>query len=125
MAGVGTAVGPDLSRMASLATPRGLVAVIQTESMSDVLAVKTAAKTFPGIVKQKQGDESQIWDLSQIPPVLQKLTSKDILSMDRDAHWKHPPSTADYTAQELADIAGFLRWAASGSQREIKASEVQ
>jgi mono/diheme cytochrome c family protein len=125
MAGLGTAVGPDLTRMASLATPRGLVAVIQMETTSNVQDVKTAAGTFPGIQKQKQGDEFEIWDLSQTPPVLRKLTSKDILSMDRDQHWKHPPATADYTSQELADIVGFLRWAATGSQREIKAAEIE
>ena len=125
MAGVGTEVGPDLRKIASLATPRGLVVVIQAEAVTDVLAVKTAAGTFPGIQKQKQGDEIEIWDLSQMPPVLRKLTSKEIHSMDRDPYWKHPPSTAGYTSQELADIVGFLRWVATGSQREIKAAEIE
>ena len=125
MAGVGTAVGPDLSRMASLATPRGLVAVIQMDSTMNVQEIKTAAGTFPGIQKQKQGDDFEIWDLGQTPPVLRKLTSKEILSMNRDQHWKHPPTQAEYTSQELADIVGFLRWAASGTQREIKAAEIE
>lgn len=125
MAGVGTAVGPDLTRMASLATPRGLVPVIQMESTSNVQEIKTAAGTFPGIQKEKQGDQLEIWDLSQTPPVLRKLTSKEILSTNRDQHWKHPPAAAGYSFQELADIIGFLRWAATGSQREIKASELE
>jgi mono/diheme cytochrome c family protein len=125
MAGVGTAVGPDLTKMASLATPRGLVAVMQMAMTSNVEEVKTAAGTFPGIQKQKQGDDFEIWDLSQTPPVLRKLTSKDILSMTRDQHWKHPPTTAEYTSQELADIVGFLRWAATGSQREIKVADIE
>jgi cytochrome c553 len=125
MAGVGTAVGPDLARMASLATPRGLVQVIQMESTENVQEVKTAAGTFPGIQKQKQGDEFEIWDLSQTPPALRKLTSKDIVSMNRDQHWKHPPSTAGYTSQELADIIGFLKWAATGSQKVIKAADLE
>jgi mono/diheme cytochrome c family protein len=125
MAGVGTAVGPDLARMASLATPRGLVTVIQMESTENVQDIKTAAGTFPGIQKQKQGDEFEIWDLSQTPPVLRKLTSKEVLSMNRDQHWKHPPTQAGYSSQELADIVGFLRWAASGSQKEIKAADIE
>ena len=125
MAGVGTAVGPDLTKMASLATPPGLVAVIQMGMTSNVQEVKTAAGTFSGIQEQKQGDEFEIWDLSQTPPVLRKLTSKDILSMTRDQHWKHPPTTAEYTSQELADIVGFLRWAATGSQREIKVADIE
>ena len=125
MAGVGIAVGPDLTKMASLATPPGLVAVMQMEMTSNVQEVKTAAGTFPGIQKQKQDDDFEIWDLSQTPPVLRKLTSKDILSMTRDQHWKHPPTTAAYTSQELADIVGFLRWAATGSQREIKVADIE
>ena len=125
MAGEGTAVGPDLTNMASLATPRGLVAVIQTDSTTTVQAIKTADGTFPGVQKQKQGDESQIWDLSQTPPVLRKLTSKDIVSMAPDKHWKHPPATAEYTSKELADIVGFLKWVSTGSTREIRVSDVE
>jgi mono/diheme cytochrome c family protein len=125
MAGVGTAVGPDLTKMASLATPPGLVAVIQMGMTSNVQEVKTAAGTFSGIQKQKQGDEFEIWDLSQTPPVLRKLTSKDIISMTRDQHWKHPPTTAEYTSQELADIVGFLKCAATGSQRGIKVADIE
>src|ERR1035441_6725898 len=75
MAGVGTAVGPDLAKMASLATPGGLVAVIQMETTSNVQEVKTAAGSFPGIQKQKQGDEFEIWDLSPTPPVFPKPKS--------------------------------------------------
>jgi len=125
MAGMGTAVGPDLATLAKLATPRGLVSAIQMETTLNVQEVKTAAGSFSGIQKQKQGDELDIWDLSQTPPVLRKLTSKDVTSMTRDEHWKHPPAKAGYTSQELADIIGFLRWAASGSQREIKAADIE
>ncbi len=59
------------------------------------------AGTFPGIQKQKEGDNFEIWDLSQMPPVLRKLTSKEITSMGRDQKWKHPPTAAGYTSQEL------------------------
>jgi hypothetical protein len=36
----------------------------------------------------------------------------------------HPPSTNDYTKQEFADLIGFLRWAANGSQKEVQVSEI-
>ena len=125
LAGLGTAIGPDLTKMASMATPRGLVSIVQMDSTTNVQEIKVAAGAFPGIQKQKQGDDFEIWDLSQTPPVLRKLTSKEILSMTRDQHWRHPPTMAEYTSQELADIIGFLRWAATGSQKEIKASEIE
>jgi mono/diheme cytochrome c family protein len=124
MDGAGTAVGPDLSRLASVATPHSMVATIKMTMTNEVLLVKTADGKFPGILKQKQGDDLEIWDLSKMPPVLQKLTSKQITSMDRDTVWRHPPALADYNAQELADIIGFLRWASTGSQKEIKAADV-
>jgi mono/diheme cytochrome c family protein len=125
MAGVGSAVGPDLTRMASLATPRGLVAAMQMQMTENVQEVKTASGTFPGILKQKQGDEVEIWDLSQTPPVIRKLTPKQIISTTRDQHWKHPPASAGYTSQELADIIGFLKWAATGTQREIRMADIE
>jgi hypothetical protein len=125
MAGMGTAVGPDLTPIASAAQPGGLVMVIQMQMTSVIQLVKTADGSFPGIQKQKQGDDFEIWDLSQMPPVLRKLTSKEILSMDRDLRWKHPPTSADYSSQELADIVGFLKWAATGATREIKVAEIE
>jgi len=122
---VGTAVGPDLRTMASLATPRALVSIIRMTITQNVQDVKTSAGNFPGIQKQKEGEEIEIWDLSQTPPVLRKLASKDVLSMTRDDKWKHPPTSAGYTSQELADIIGFLKWAATGSRSEVKAADIE
>jgi hypothetical protein len=125
MAGIGTAVGPSLTNLTSLATPRGVVAAMQMQMTENVQQVKTKDGTFPGIQKQKQGDEIQIWDLSTKPPELRTLASKDIVSMNRDTQWKHPPATVDYSSQELADIIGFLRWATNGTQKEIKVADIE
>lgn len=124
MAGIGTAVGPDLTRMASLGTPHNLVMTIRMTMTNEVQLVKTADGKFPGFLKQKKGDEIEIWDLSQTPPVPRKLTSKQITSMERDTQWQHPPAAAEYTAQEMADLIGFLRWVATGSPKEVKVTEV-
>ncbi len=124
MDGAGTAVGPNLSRMASIATAHSMVATIKMTMTNEVQLVKTAEGQFPGILKQKQGADFEIWDLSKMPPVLHKLTAKQIISMERDTVWRHPPALADYNAQELADIIGFLRWASTGSEKEIKPAEV-
>ena len=124
MADMGTAVGPDLSMMAGMATIHSMVATIRMTMTNTVLLVKTANGAFPAVLKQKQGDVSEFWDLSQMRPVLRKLASKEIVSSDRDTKWPHPPATIDYTAQEYADIIAFLQWAATGSQKEVKASEI-
>jgi mono/diheme cytochrome c family protein len=123
---IGTAVAPDLLVLASVVGSHGLVKTIQMQSTEYVQEVKTAdGKAFPGIQKQKQGDELQIWDLSQMPPVLMKLTSKEVTSITRDTKWKHPPTSAGYTSQELADIIGFLKWSANGARTEIKVEDVE
>jgi len=62
--------------------------------------------------------------LSQMPPLLRTLASKEIVSSERDTKWAHPPATIDYTAQEYADMIAFLQWAATGSQKEVKASDI-
>jgi hypothetical protein len=124
MADLGTAVGPDLSMMAGMATVHSMVATIRMTMTNTVLSIKTANGSFPAVLKQKEGDVSEFWDLSQTPPVARKLASKEILSSDRDTKWPHPPATIDYSAKEYADLIAFLQWAATGSQKEVKPSEV-
>jgi mono/diheme cytochrome c family protein len=125
MAGLGKAIGPDLSKLASVVGPRGLVTAIQMTVTAYVQEVKVSDRTFPGIQKQNQGDEIEFWDLGQKPPMLRKLTSKQIVSLTQNRNWEHPPASAGYTSQELADLIGFLKWSATGSQKEIKVSDIE
>ena len=123
---IGTPVGPDLTKLASVVGSHGLVKTIQMQSTEYVQEVKTAdGKIFSGIQKQKQADELQIWNLNQTPPVLLTLATKDVTSMTRETKWKHPPVSAGYTSQELADIIGFLKWASTGARTEIKIEDVE
>jgi hypothetical protein len=125
MAGAGTAVGPNLSTLASTVGPRGLVMTFKMTNYAYVKDFRIPGETFPGIEKQKLGDEIEIWDLGQKPAVLRKLTSKQILDTHQTRIWKHPPAGAGYTSQELADLIGFLKWAATGSEKEIKVADIE
>jgi hypothetical protein len=125
LAGVGTAVGPDLTTLASVVGSHGLVMSMRVTMTAYVQEVKTSSVTFPGILKQKQSEEIEIWDLSQTPPVLRKFAPKDVLSMKGNQTWKHPPAPAGYSSQELADLVGFWKWAATGSAKEIKIEDVE
>jgi len=125
LGGVGTAIAPDLTTMATYAPPRGIVATMHMSMTEHVQLVKTSSGSFPALLKGKQGDETEFWDLSKTPPVVRKLAAKEIVSADRDQKWQHPPSVTEYTSQELADLVGFLRFAATGAIKEIKASEVE
>lgn len=60
LANLGTAVGPDLSKLVSVVGPRGLVTVIQMTVTVYVQEVKISIGTFPGIQKQQPGDEIEI-----------------------------------------------------------------
>lgn len=125
MAGLGNAIAPDLTTMATYAPPRGLVATMHMTMTEHVQLVKTNTGSFPALLKQKQGDVSEFWDLSQTPPVPRQLASKDIVSVERDQKWRHPPSVTEYTSHELADLVAFLRFAATGSVKEIKPADVE
>ena len=124
MAGLGTAIAPDLTVLASFAPPRGFVQTMHMTMTEHVQLAKTAEGAFPGMVKEKKDEQTEVWDLSQMPPVLRTLPTRQ-LTLTRDQKWKHPPATIDYTSQELADIIGFLKWAATGSVKEIKTDDVE
>lgn len=128
MQGAGTAVGPDLARLGGLLMPKGMVMAIKMTMTETVQEVKPAGgKAYPGRVQSKDGDVIKVWDLSVNPPELRTYGSKEIDKIKRDDQqkWKHPPTSADYSAEELADIIGFIRWAATGNEKPVKVEEVE
>ena len=125
LAGVGTAVGPDLKVLGSAVGPHGLVMAMHMTMTAYVQEVQLGSGiTYPGMLKGKQGDEMEIWDLSQTPPVLRKVSSKEVTAMKGNTTWKHPPATTEYTDQEVADIVGFIKWAATGATKVVKVEDV-
>jgi hypothetical protein len=122
--GLGTAIGPNLSNMASNGSVHSIVMTMHMTMTEHVYRVGTATNSFPGILKQKYGNRSEYYDLSQIPPVLRTLYANQIVSLERDEKWRHPPAMANYTSQELSDIVAFLKFAATGSQQEIAVTDV-
>ena len=126
ISGLGIPAGPDLRNLASAAVPRGLVTAIQmtmTEYVRDV-RIKGMPGHFPGMVKM-EGDKATVYDLSKNPVVKHEVAKADVTEMKRNTSWKHPPTSASYTPQELADLIGFLRFAATGSKTEVKIADVQ
>jgi hypothetical protein len=123
--GVGTAIGPDLKKLASVVGPRGLVSTIQMSMTAYVQEYKIKdLGTFPGI--QKEGSSgTQVYDLSKNPPELHEVKPGDIQSQKQNEKWGHPPAKASYTPQELADLIAWLKYAATGSVKEVKASDVE
>lgn len=124
LGGVGTAIAPDLTNMASYGSVHGLVMTMHMTMTEHVYRVKTTVASFPGILKQKYGDRVEYYDLSQIPPVLRTLYNREIVSIERDQKWHHPPAVANYTPQELADLIAFLKFTTIGSRQEVAAGDI-
>jgi mono/diheme cytochrome c family protein len=120
LAGEGTAVGPDLTNLASAATPAGMrVAILSTQTVY-VLAVKPVNGTlFPGMKVKEDSTTADYFDLSQMPPVLRTLNKKEIESTATNSEWKHPPGSADYTPDELADVIAYIRYVAKGDTKPV------
>jgi putative heme-binding domain-containing protein len=124
--GHGTAVGPDLTRLASVIGPRGLVTTIQMTITAYVQQITLAnGRSFPGIQKQKEGDALEIYDLSKTPAVLLTLKSRDVASMKSNSNWTHPPTSAGYTPEELADIIAYLKFISTSVAKEVTVNELR
>jgi len=124
LGGVGKAIAPDLTNMASNGSVHSIVMTMHMTMTEHVVRVKTQTASFPAILKQKYGDKTEYWDLDNIPPTLRTLYNNQIVSVERDEKWHHPPALANYTAQELADVIAFLKFAATGSKADIAASDI-
>jgi cytochrome c553 len=123
--GVGTAIGPDLRKLASVVGPRGLVSTIQMSMTAYVQEYKIKdLGTFPGIQKEGSGG-AQIYDLSKMPPELHDVKTGDIQSQKQNEKWKHPPVTAGYSNQELADLVAWLKYAAIGATKPVSPDDLE
>ncbi len=124
LAGIGKAIGPDLTNMASNGSVHSIVMTMHMTMTEHVYRIKTPSGSFPGILRHDYGDRVEYYDLSQIPPEPRLLLRTEILSKQRDDKWRHPPALANYDSQELADVIAFLKYATTGSQKEIATSEI-
>jgi hypothetical protein len=67
----------------------------------------------------------QLYDLSKTPPELRKVDLAEIDSMTNTAQWRHPPAVIKHTAQQLADIVAYIRYAATGARQPVDPSDAQ
>jgi len=121
----GTAVGPDLSRLAHL-NARAIVMAIRATRTQYVQWVKLKnGKEFPGMPGAKDETTVQYYDLSATPPALVKLDKSEIVSAVDNAKWKHPPESAGYTAQQLADVIAYIKWASYGDTKGVSPADTE
>jgi len=120
----GNAVGPDISKLARL-NPRAILMAIRATRTEYVQTVKLKNGTeFPGMPVAQDATTAQYYDLSVTPPVLRKLDRGEIASTGDNSVWKHPPESAGYTPQQLADVIAFIKWASYGDTKGVNIDDV-
>lgn len=125
LGGAGTAVGPDLTRLARV-NPKGIVMAILATRTQYVQTVKVkGGSTFPGMKVTEDDKIVQYYDLSVKPPELKKIEKAQIESALDNATWKHPPEATGYTAEQLADIIAYIRWASFGDTRGVDPKDLE
>ena len=123
--GKGTAVGPDLSRLARL-SPGAIVMAIRATSTEYVQTVTLkSGGEFPGMPAAKDETSVQFYDLSAKPPVLRKFDPKEVSSAKENSKWKHPPSTASLSAGQLADVIAYIKWASYGDTKAVNPADTR
>ena len=121
----GTAVGPDLTRLAHL-NARAIVMAIRATRTQYVQWIKLKdGKEFAGMPGAKDETTVQYYDVSATPPALKKLGKSDIASVGDNASWKHPPESAGYTAQQLADVIAYIKWASYGDTKGVNPADTE
>ena len=125
LANKGTAVGPDLTRLARL-NARAIVTAIRATRTQYVVNVKLKdGKEFPAMPGAKDDAGIQYYDLSATPPTLRKVATKDLAGVADNALWKHPPESAGYTAPQLADVIAYIKWASYGDTKGVNPDDIE
>jgi mono/diheme cytochrome c family protein len=118
--GKGTAVGPDLKDIAHL-TPPGIAMAIRSTVTQYVQVINLkSGRTFPAM-PPKAG---QTYDLSKTPPEAVSAADGEIASTSANNGWKHPPSKAKFTSEELADLIAYIRFAGANNRQPVSPSDV-
>jgi mono/diheme cytochrome c family protein len=126
LAGKGTAVGPDLTRLARL-SPSAIVMAIRatlTEHVQ-VVKLKSGGSEFPAMPAATDTSKLQYYDLSSQPPALRRFNSEDIAYIHNNEKWKHPPASAGYTAQQLADVIAYIKWVSYGDTKGVSPDDIE
>src|SRR5579864_7739011 len=106
---------------------RAIVMAIRATRTQYVQWIKLKnGKEFPGMPAAKdEGTTVQYYDLSATPPALKKLEKSEIASVGDNASWKHPPESAGYTAQQLADVIAYIKWASYGDTKGVNPADTE
>lgn len=111
--GAGTAVGPDVTKVASLNVTDGpRVLKYGRPRMVRTLVLKDGEK-FAAAGVERGASVTRAWDLSALPPVLRSLSNAEIQSVARPSNWRHGGAVRGYSAEDLQAIWAYVRFLAA------------
>ncbi|MCX6629409.1 MAG: c-type cytochrome [Candidatus Solibacter sp.] len=123
--GKGTAVGPDLTGLGRLG-PQAIAMATRSSVTQYVQVVKLkSGGSFPAMTGKKDEKTVVLFDLSKDPPEKKEVAPADIASMGSNDVWKHPPAADKISAEKLADIVAYIKYAATGSRKAVDPEEVK
>lgn len=125
--GKGTAVGPDLRGIGRV-SPRAIAMAIRSTATQyvQIVRLKGAAASFPGMPTQQDDKVVQVYDLSKTPPELRKLDrATELDSLRANDSWKHPPAAGKLTNEQFADVIAYIRYAATGRKEAVDPSDAK
>lgn len=123
--GKGTAIGPDLTVMGRLAPAAIAMAIRSTVTQYVQTAKLKSGGSFPAMTGKKDDKTVVLFDLSKMPPEKKEFAPADIASMGSNDGWKHPPAANKISADQLADIVAYVKFAATGSKKLVTPTEVR
>ena len=123
--GKGTAIGPDLTGIGKLAPQAIAMAARSTVTQYVQVAKLKSGGSFPAMTGKKDDNAVVLFDVSKNPPEKHEVAPSDIASMGTNDSWKHPPAAAKISAEKLADIVAYIKYAAGGSKKTVDPADVQ
>lgn len=121
----GTAIGPDLTRLARISPKAIVISILSTRTVYAKDIELKIKKHFPAMIASEEGTQVKLYDLSKMPPEPMTLEKTAIHSIKDNGTWKHPPESTGYTTSQLADVIAFIRYVAYGDTKGVDPSELK
>ena len=124
--GKGTAIGPDLTGIGRLGPQAIAMAARSTVTQYvQVVKLKSGGGGFPAMTGKKDDKTVVLYDLSKTPPEKKEVATADIGSTTGNDVWKHPPAASNISAEQLADIVAYIKYAAMGTKKAVDPADVR
>jgi len=111
--GVGTPVGPDLMKVASLTVSDGPRVLKYGRPRTVRTVVLKDGEKFAAAGVERGAAMTRVYDLTTLPPVQRSLPNAEVQSVVRQSNWRHGGAVRGYSAEDLQAIWAYVRFVAA------------